>query len=430
MNDWATSESFGMDVAPQFRIEGDAYIVEFPVAGVAVEVSRVEPSKSEIHGLIRVTSSLPGTREMVHQGRFNLTSTSARSGLVKYLRERLDVADWSEVVEQTCHLVLDALRAGQPVVRMSEIGAREQARFRIDPLIIEGFPTIIFGPGGSGKSLIGMMAAIVVQGDKDLPGVRMSSLQGEVLVCDWELDDVTYKEAAQRLAAGFNVELPNFHYRQCAAPLAEEASSIGRDIARLNISLVIIDSLGYAIGGDKTSQELTMRMFSAIRAWKTTALCIDHVTNDETTGNRPYGSAYTVNSARSLWRVRAEQEDGSNELSIGMFQTKANFGKQPPVGFKVLFDDDATFVNRADIREMPAMRENLSASMRIKTALTDARESLTRDAIAEATGLKESIVKARLSDLVKRGDVVRIDPPKGTNFAAKWALRTDRDEPE
>ena len=124
---------------------------------------------------------------------------------------------------------------------------------------------------------------------------------------------------------------------------------------------------------------------------------IDHVTNDETTGNRPYGSAYTVNSARSLWRVRAEQEDGSNELSIGMFQTKANFGKQPPVGFKVLFDDDATFVNRADIREMPAMRENLSASMRIKTALTDARESLTRDAIAEATGRQVKSVEMAIT---------------------------------
>lgn len=409
---------------PELRREGDAYLMDFPGAGILWETTRVESSRSEMYGLVRVTSTIPGTPELLHQGRFNFTSTAARSTLVKYLKERCASVDWSEIVEQTCFRVLDALREGQPVVRITDVAPREQTRYRVNPLVLEGLPTIIFGPGGSGKSQLGAMIAVGVQGGASLAG--MDFYAGKVLVCDWELDDVTYREMAEPIAAGFNMELPAFHYRQCSAPLAEEAPSIARDIDRLGIDLVIVDSLGYAIGGDKTSQELTMRMFSAIRTWKRSVLCIDHITNDETTGNRPFGSAYTVNSARSLWRVQASQEDGSNELSMGLFQTKANFGKQPPVGFKILFEDGITQITREDVRSLPGLREKLSASTRIKTALLEARQSMTVDDIVEATNMTKIVVRARLGELLKRGDVTRL-VLNGQN-AARWGLPSKREE--
>lgn len=254
------------------------------------------------------------------------------------------------------------------------------------------------------------------------------------MVCDWELDAETYKEMCEPIAFGIGLaEVPNFHYRQCISPLVEEAAAIGRYIDREGIELVIVDSLGYAIGGDKSSQELTMRMFAAIRAWKRTVLCVDHITNDEATGNRPYGSAYTVNSARSLWRVRSAQEEGSNELSIGLFQTKANFGKQPPVGFKLQFDDGAVFVEREDVRDVAAFQENVSLSSRIKAALSNATKALTKDEIVDALGLTDKAdaltikqVGPRLSEMVKNRHIVRIPDP--TQSAARYALVSTRAE--
>lgn len=415
---------------PSFRREGDAYVIGFPSAGISVEATGVETARSETHALIRVTSTNPGTPPLLHHGRFNITSSSARTSLVRYLNARCELADWSEVVEQVCFRVLDAIREGQPPVLLTNVQPRIGARFRVAPMLVEGFPNIIFGPGGSAKSLLAALVAIGMHGGWNL--CDMDFVPGPVMVCDWELDDVTYREVVEKLCRGFGIEMPPIHYRQCAFPLAEEASAIGRYAAREGIELIVVDSLGFAIGGDKTSQELTMRMFSAMRTWRKTdggqitVLGVDHITNDETQGNRPYGSVYTQNAARSLWRVRAQQDDGSNEMSVGLMQTKANFGKQAPVGFHIRFDEDATYVTREDVREMDAMREHLPASMRIKTAIAESGGGLTKDEIVERTGLRESIVKARLSDLKRRGDLT---PQMAAGGAAVWFITSRREEP-
>lgn len=414
---------------PLLRQEGDTWIVEF-AAGVNTELSRVEAAKAEFFGLLRVTSTLPGTPALIHQGRFNLTSTTARASLCKYLEQRAGAIDWPEVIEQTCLRVLDRLREGQPVVRLRDVPVREQARYRIAPLVLEGLPTILFGAGGSGKSQLAAMLAMGVH-DAIEPLGRMGLVaeQGPALVCDWELDAVTYREMCAPIAAGMDlVAMPNIHYRQCLAPLVEEASAIGRYIDKEGIAFVVVDSLGYAIGGDKTSQELTMRMFSAIRSWKTTVLCIDHITNDEANGNRPYGSAYTGNSARAMWRVRASQEDGSSELSLGLFQTKANFGKQRPVGFRMSFGDGAVLVTREDVKEVPAFQESLPAKVRIKSALLNAREPQSEDQLAERTGLTKASVRARLSELQKAGEVLHLEAPSGTNYTRRWTLLSKRED--
>ena len=412
-----------------FRQQGDVFLIGFPAMGVTFEVERLDIGK-EIHGFVKVTCAVPTYPAVLHQGRFNFTSTSTRSSLTKYLDGRMPHNEWGNAVEEVVGYVLDHIREGSPVVKITNVAPREMARFRIDPLVVEGFPNIIFGPGGSGKSLIGALCAVGVQGSLKLCDIPFFG--GNVLVCDWELDDVTYREVAEKLCRGFNIDLPDFDYRRCMAPLAEEASSIGRHIAREKIDFVVIDSLGYAIGGDKTSQELTMRMFAAIRQWGgVTSLCIDHVTNDEANGNRPYGSVYTVNSARSLWRVRASQEEGSNELEIGLFQTKANFGKQPPVGFRVRFEGDATFIESKDVREMPTeVKGEPSASLKIKTCLLEAREALVRDEIASRTGVPKEQVQARLGEMLRRGDVVKIEPTRGTTYVPKWGLRSLQQEGE
>ena len=404
-------------------------MVEFN--GFGVDVSMVELARGEIHALVSVLSESPMLPASITPGRSNLSGNRGRADLVRYLNARSDALPWAEVVEEVCRLVLEAVREGQPSVRITDVP--EQApdiAFRVAPMIVEGFPNIIFGPGGSGKSLVGMMAAIAVQGPWNLCDLEV--LPGNVYVCDWELDDRTYRRMADQLCRGFDIDLPPFHYRQCMSSLTDEAESIARYAAREAIDLIIVDSLGFAIGGNKGDQEPTMRMFSAMRTWRhrdgsqITVLAVDHVTNDDAQANRPYGSVYTQNAARSLWRVRAEQEEGSNILELGLFQTKANFGKQPPIGLKAEFNDSAIYLSRADVRHLgTGVKRGLSDSMKIKTALVEAREPLTKDAIADRTGLTEHIVRARLSDLKRRGDVVTLTSPNG---AGMWALRSYADE--
>lgn len=409
--------------------EGTGYTIDFN--GFTVDVSMLELSRGEVHAMVSVASESPMLPASITPGRSNLSGNRGRTDLVRYLNARSDAVAWEDVVEEVCRLVLEAVKEGQPSVRITDVPVQPaEVAFRIAPLVVEGFPNIIFGPGGSGKSLCAILCACAVQGGWNL--CDFDVVPGGVYVCDWELDDRTYRRLADQLCTGFGIELPPFHYRQCMGSLADEAESIARYAAREAIDLIIVDSLGFAVGGDKASQETTMRMFSAMRTWRRrdgsqiTVLAVDHVTNDDTQANRPYGSVYTQNAARSLWRVRSEQEEGSNILELGLFQTKANFGKQAPIGLKAEFSENAIYVTRADVRQMGAgVKGGLSASMKIKTCLVEAREPLNKDTIVERTGLKESIVKARLSDLEKRGDLVRMTHPQG---ASMWALRSHADE--
>lgn len=424
-------DAFGLnDDLPPVRVEGDSWIVPFPKAGITFEVSGIEYGRSETHCQLRVTSTIPGTPAHVHSGRFNLSSLSARGTTAKYLDARCP-ADWPELLEKLCLVVLDKVREGNPPVRLTDVPPRETSRFRLDPVLREGYPNGMFADGGSGKSTLAAFFALLVQGGWQYCG--LTPVPGQVLVCDWELDEFTYREIGEKLCRGMGVELIPLHYQQCVAPLAEEAASIGRYAARENIDLIIVDSAGFAIGGDKQSQELTMRLFSAIRGWRKsdgsqiTTLIIDHVTNDEKTRDRPFGSAYWRNSMRNLWRVQAKQEDGSKELEVGLFQTKANFGKQSPLGFVLNFDDDAIYIDRRDVRDMSLeIRKGLTARAQLKTLLAEhGGGGLTLDTIVEKTGLDRKTASTRLGELVKRGEALVLHTPGG---ARQWWLRSNRED--
>ena len=402
--------------------EGEAHIIGFELCGVALTFTRLVVSKDDVRGRLEVRSSWPGP-ERLYAGSYKLDGMNSRRDMARHLKERCpDVPDWVEILERSSNFVIDELAEGSPTVLLTNVKDKVGSRFRIEPIAFDNFPVIWFGKGGSGKSLLAVSAAISVHTGMDIVGLPLE--RGPVLVCDWELDAETWKSQAALIATGHNVGMPDIHYRRCVAPLYHEGESIARYVAREGIKLVIVDSLGYACGGDKNSQEVATRMFEAMRSWQCAVICIDHVSKDSE-ATSPYGSVYFENSARATWRVRGAMDEGSNELAMAMTLEKCNFGRYQPQGFKFTFWPDASepesvHCQRMDVRDLPGFETSVPDSMRIKTAILEAKANVTVQEIVEATGIKEATVRTRLHELTRRGDVEKI-VIKGA--AHKYALR-------
>ena len=196
---------------------------------------------------------------------------SGRSALARYFSAlRPDLSRWPEIVEVVCQLAVLHVRDGAETVNLHTVVEANRPPFLLKPFLRSGSATLIAALGGSGKSLLALWLGMQVQNGLSLQGFE-SSGAANVLYCDWEQDAETVARTYRNIlrAAGLESEsAAYFKYRRCVAPLHEEAESIGHYIISENIGFVIIDSLGFACGGDKTKQPDVTRMFAAMRRWR------------------------------------------------------------------------------------------------------------------------------------------------------------------
>src|SRR3990167_2646860 len=172
--------------AVSYRREGDAHVMT--TQGVTIEVSRLDVGK-ELHAWMRVTSTLPGTAAVLMTGqRCNLGGLRGRGDVAKYLANRCPaVIDWPDVIEQVCEHIVGFVREGEPFVRIANVTETMGDPYRIRPLVRDRLPTVLFGDGGVGKSLLAYWLAILVHSGIEHAGLTITP--GPALICDWEILD-------------------------------------------------------------------------------------------------------------------------------------------------------------------------------------------------------------------------------------------------
>jgi hypothetical protein len=250
---------------------------------------------------------------------------------------------------------------------------------------------------------------------------------GPVAWLDFETDRLDVDDTYKKVSRGLGGNIPDLFYRREIHPLHQTASQIRRFIDTEGIVMVVVDSIGAAIGDDPESAAAVLRYFNAVRSLGVASENIDHITKAGANG-KPFGSAYKHNSARLTFEQRLHQLPGDDEVHLGVYARKANKGKLlAPFGLAVTFTDDAITFRREDIRE-PSLVTGMSASQQIKIALRDARHPLTMAEIVELTGMKEPIARTRTNELVKNKSVVLIASSSGA--MNKYGLASPRDNDE
>lgn len=318
----------------------DTYRFSWPEEGVEILVDRIMEVKTDLHCEMTVRTALPFPG-LLRQAKINLSSTRTRSEWVRALTERGVEVDWYAAIEQACTLAIRHWREGSPFIDLSLVEPSEDDAYLLRPYIVEGAASGIFADGGTGKSLWALAAALSVATGQPVIGPTPSRVC-PVLYLDWEWDEDAHAERLQALCRGVGIETPTpglIWYRREQASINETAPSIRRFIIEQRIGLVIIDSLGFARGGEPESAELTIKTFTSFRTFGVPVLFVDHVSKHATDKQHSFGSVYTRNSARLMWRMDADDQEGATKR-IGLINTKWNRRYQKPRGLMLITESD------------------------------------------------------------------------------------------
>jgi hypothetical protein len=313
-----------------YRCWADALATEF-------RFTHIKRSGENLTGELAVSTHFKGIKTnkgLMHLARFNVLSSSTRHSLAGQLGKRspgIDI-DWADGLEHMCQGVIMAEHQGTSI---DFIGQDEpmswEDNFLLEPFVLSGRPSMIFGPGGVGKSLLGLTCAVSVKTGTELIPGAVPHQQGPVLYLDWETNKSTVNDRIQAICKGHGIDAPKIAYRRCIRPLYEDAERLAEVIAERGIILVVIDSAAYAMGGTGERgmpEETVLRMHEGIRLMGCSALIIDHVTKVDQKQKpgtaTPYGSAYKTNAVRLSWEVRSGPDAGDGSLRINCYQAKSN----------------------------------------------------------------------------------------------------------
>jgi RecA-family ATPase len=168
--------------------------------------------------------------------------------------------------------------------------------------------------------MLGLAAAAAV-GSGDDRWLEMEIHQpGPVLYYDWEADIDTHSRRLKALKAGTGGESTDLTYYAATTPLRTWYRSLARHVAVTEASLVVIDSVMLARGGEANAAD-NIAFFAALRNIECRTLLLDHKSKaamkEGTEG--AYGSVINDNTVRLRWEARALGETG-----LSLRPSKAN----------------------------------------------------------------------------------------------------------
>ena len=386
--------------------------------GVQMSLDHLRRRSGELHGEVVIESAaVRAGRGKLHRAAFNVSSTTSRERLAKTLDGRAPGAHdipWKHLIEEFCTAVLEAERTGAPIVRVGSLPPEPDGGFLVDPLLPVGKTTIIFAAGGTGKSYLAVLVSAAVQSGTNILGWKVR--RSNVLYLDWETDAFEVDRRLKRVGRGLGLDDIAIDYRACAGPIDEMAESLSGYVTDNGIGLIVVDSAGMAAGGGRDNgpaEDSAIRMFGALRHLGATVLLIDHVTGEDVKSGKavekPYGSIYKVNLARSVYELKGTPVEGQ-DAHMALFHRKVNGGALvAPMGIRVSHGDDAVTFAVEAIQDA-GLVTGLSVATRIRRLL--AAGSMAVADIADSLDLGEGTVRVTLNRGAQSGSFTKL--PDGT----------------
>ncbi len=190
------------DIPRQFDCVDDGrYRMRLGYGGIEFELDRIRRDRGTLNGELLVRCDIPGARTYdgtLSCAGFNLTSATARTARARLLATKSEAQDihWDSLLEEFSIRVLNAERRGNPAKPLRDYPKpAADDSFVVSGLhLLRQHPVIIFGDGGTAKSL----TALYLAGLLEQRGTK-------VLYCDWEFSPEDHRDRLERL---FGVPMP------------------------------------------------------------------------------------------------------------------------------------------------------------------------------------------------------------------------------
>jgi len=418
---------------PIVRREDERIFCLWMEQGLGIGFEQLREKPDGLHGELSVQTidASGGKNGHIHWARLNLSSTSARLALARFLATRVKrgAVDWHSLIEYACTATALKFREGTPAEGLSTVTTPPDKRYALYPMLPLGQTCVLYGDGGSGKSLLAMSIAIAMATQHPLPSGFRPMLSCSALYLDYETNKEEQASRLRLLSRGFGlVDAPEVHYRQLVRPLADDLQSLREDMRRIRPGLLIVDSIAPACGGEPESAEVILRFMNTVREIgpSTTRLILSHISKSdmEKRRARPFGSSFTRNMARSCWEIRRSNEEEMDSLTVGLFHDKSNEdrlhgARAITFGFEV---EDRITMTTSEIADSPDLAASSSLASRIRSALRSGAKTL-RDLAEELEAKPKSLDTV----LRRMRDVMQIDRAEGRGGRSTWGLRSERD---
>ncbi len=292
----------------------------------------------------------------------NLLSISAQDTLIKRLVNQTEgEIPWRDMLT---YITNDSVKRARQGEKPIEVWPNENVTFTpeylLEPILYRDHPNVIFGDYGTLKSLLSLAIAYLVTlpYSNNVLGLTTIERTTGVLFLDWEDEKATFTNRWSALGKGFRkIDMPDVSiiYKRMTAPLEDSIEQLQNTIRENKIGLVIIDSLGPAVGGNLNDSEPAMNFHTALRELEHTSLILAHTSKDQLTKKKTiFGSVFFMNLSRSIWECKKEQPSGDSEVIISLKQVKGSYSKlHATLGFCFSFDQGgAVSVTKTNLNDM------------------------------------------------------------------------------
>jgi hypothetical protein len=413
-----------------FRRDGDDLLFSFPGYQLTATFSRLRQRGDGLSGELLLAHDVAGR---IHWGQLALASVSARKTLADKLKrdigpESNGVPNWAAWLDNLCFMAAKEFRTDGEFVEAgaADDESEDREEFAIDSLLLADNLNMIFAKSGTAKGYLA--AALALQMHARLAVLPLSGPADprSTMYLDWEWDAKEFGRRLRAICRGQGHPYQTIPHRRMAGPLADQVDVIRPELRRRGVRFLVIDSAQWAagFGGEGDPAAAFGRLVEALRSLGEgiTILLIDHPSKGAERGaETPYGTRYKLAACRNIWIARKWHGD-QKELHVGLWHHEdSNVPPLPPVGLRLVFDRESwpagklralTFY-REDVRDVEGFSDLLTDWQKIERQLTLGAQEVT--ALAEATGLPENRVRARLSEKRKKGRTLKLAD-------GRWAL--------
>ena len=332
--------------------KGTVVTVEFPDDGVEITAERIRDMNGKFTAEIYVYASLSFNGVMstvrVNHSRPDLLNINDKDRLIGNLEEKTrDYPNlyWGEIVDAAVENIIEKHREGEREEIMADLGGYTPRTYAIKPLLVNGVANLIWAPGGSSKSYLSLLSCVMV--DKGLSVHGLRARKGVALYLDWEETAEVFRHRLAAVHKGLNIQpYSGIIYKRMKGSLADNVEYISKLIMKHNITFMVVDSVGAALGGSGIDQDTVNQYFDAGNTLGITWLSVDHANRaGETTGKwQIHGSAYKYNRSRQVYEVKKVQEHDSGDMEVVLYHRKAyDSGLKSPRGFSIHFESEERF---------------------------------------------------------------------------------------
>lgn len=371
---------------------GTDFETKIPDPPLRFLVKDLHETRGQIFASIHVFLDAGKTQAEILRDRLEITSGREKAYFARRLVEVMGAGTkWPHLIEKLLNQLIDQYQAGPKCLALVDIEDVSRPAYLINPLLPLNEPMVLYGDGGSAKSLTAVLLGLVVSGSLFLPGLGIET-PSPVLFLDWETDAGVIAARARKLVIAHGGKLSsNFFYCRMTRSLVSDLPAVQRLVDQTHSQLVIVDSIAPACDGEPESAETILRFFNALRHLNCTKLVNAHIPKAIATNKGaplyPFGSVFARNLARSLWAVVRDPSSDSQpttRLSVTLHHTKANDDYlHHPIGLRYQFGERwiRVDVTTHEARSQPAAESEslqLLSVTSLSGQLVDAEEMALR----------------------------------------------------